>query len=152
MALVRQRCSWRERMAREQLCQEIVQETCLRAWAKRDEYDVDIGEIAGWLHAILNHVAWEFCRKENRHPKQPDANPEEWDSVAAELAEPTNLAELLECLPHEMREIISLHHLDELPHREIARRLGISPAASQTRLARAMKELRRVAARKEGGE
>ncbi len=42
MALVRQRCSWRDRMAREQLSQEIVQETFLRAWAKRDEYHVDV--------------------------------------------------------------------------------------------------------------
>jgi DNA-directed RNA polymerase specialized sigma24 family protein len=76
--------------------------------------------------------------------------------VAARLepgasADATKVENLLASVESDDRQNIALHRLDEMSHAEIAARLGISPAVSRIRLARAIIALRELAARKEGG-
>jgi RNA polymerase sigma factor (sigma-70 family) len=69
------------------------------------------------------------------------------------LTNAEDIAELFSVLPQLAeadRHIITLHHLDELSHEQIAAQLAITVVASRTRLARAMRELKRLAVN--GGE
>jgi RNA polymerase sigma factor (sigma-70 family) len=52
---------------------------------------------------------------------------------------------LLDRLPTDHRQIIAMHHLDGLTHREIGERLRITEQNSRVRLARAMLGLKRLA-------
>lgn len=143
--------------SRPDLVEEVVQETFKRAVVRAAEYCPERGTMAGWLHGILEHVVAEQCRQVRKQPAQATADPATWEAVAVRLdpggseKSRRELDELLAGLEPENRRIITLHHLDGLSHADIAARLGISPAASRTRLARAMNALRELAARKEGG-
>lgn len=141
---------------RPELVADAVQETLKRAVARTADYDPRRGTPAGWLHGILNRVLAEQARAARRQPAQPAADPATWAALAARLDSDADevrreLGDLLAGLEPDHREIVTLHHLDELSHADIAAKLGISPAASRTRLARAMNALRGLAARKEGG-
>jgi RNA polymerase sigma factor (sigma-70 family) len=142
---------------RAEVAADVLQETLKRALQRAAEYSPDQGNPVGWLHGFLHRVLCEKCREIRKQPAQPAADPAAWDALAARLepgaSETTRreLDELLAELDPADREIVALHHLDGMSHAAIAGRLGISPAASRTRLARAMNVLREVAARKEGG-
>jgi RNA polymerase sigma-70 factor (ECF subfamily) len=140
-----------------ELVEDAVQEALQRAIARASQYSPERGTPAGWLHGFLNRVLLEQCRIARKQPAQPAADLAAWDvlapwfdSGASEAARQELGALLVELVP-ENREIITLHHLHEMSHSDIAARLEISPAASRTRLARAMIALRELAARKEGG-
>jgi RNA polymerase sigma-70 factor (ECF subfamily) len=142
---------------RADLVEDIVQEALTRALARAADYDTGRGTPAGWLHGILSRVLSEQCRVARKQPTQPAANPATWDALAARLElitsdeTPQQLMELIDQLTPDHQQIVTLHHLDEMSHADIAARLGITLAASRTRLARAMNELRDLVARKEGG-
>src|SRR5262249_50887908 len=109
--------------------------------------------VAAWMHGILERVLHERCRSLRKQPVQPAANPAAWDSLAARMSDADGSAELtslLARLPEEQRQIITLHHLDGLSHEQIAAEFKISVGCSRVRLARAMTELKRLAA-EEGG-
>jgi len=137
---------------REELAAEVVQEALARAWDRRADFDRTRATPAGWLHGFLSHVLSEQCRTIRKQPAQPTVHPGAWEALEGRFTkDDSDLSELLGCLPADQREIVSMHHLDGLSHREIAARLWISEPTSRVRLARAMNELRRLAAEKEAG-
>jgi RNA polymerase sigma-70 factor (ECF subfamily) len=127
-----------------------VQEASKRAWERRAEFDPN-RSVAAWLHGILELVLYEHCRTLRKQPAQPAANPAAWDALAERLANDAGgLSELLDALPDNQRQIVTMHHLDGLSHEQIAAKLNISVGNSRIRLARAMGELKRLAAK--GGD
>ena len=52
------------------------------------------------------------------------------------------LAELLERLPDDFRQVIVLRNVEDLPHEEVARRMGRSPGAVRMLWVRALARLR----------
>jgi RNA polymerase sigma-70 factor (ECF subfamily) len=54
------------------------------------------------------------------------------------------LADALERLPESYREVLILHHLEELPFPEVARRMGKSVDSVEKLWARALARLRRA--------
>jgi RNA polymerase sigma-70 factor (ECF subfamily) len=145
----------RPAVVRTDAAEEIVQEALRRAWDRRATFDPAAGSsVAGWVHGILNNALSEYCRALRKQPAQLPADPAGWESLAGRMDPAGDTADVqtwLDQLPADQRRIVTLHHLDELSHREIGKQLGISEANSRIRLARAMLELRRLAAGKEGG-
>jgi RNA polymerase sigma factor (sigma-70 family) len=140
--------SGRPAAVREQFIEDAVQEALRRAINARAEYDPARATPTGWFNGFLDKVLSEECRKLRRAPVQPD--PDDWDPLDRRMGDPTELRELLALISPEACEIVTLHHLDERSHAEIAARLGISEGASRVRLARAMNELKRAAAKEAG--
>jgi RNA polymerase sigma-70 factor (ECF subfamily) len=58
--------------------------------------------------------------------------------------EQLRLAAVLERLPDDYRQVIVLRNLEELPHEEVARRMGRSPGAVRMLWVRALAELKRL--------
>lgn len=132
---------------------EAAQEVSRRALERLSDFDPDKATAAGWLHGILNLVLHECCRTLRKQPVQPAADPGAWDELAARMSNPDGLAELTQLLgqlPDDQRQIVTLHHLEQIPHEQIASRLGISVGNSRLRLARAMSALRDLAAEEVG--
>jgi RNA polymerase sigma-70 factor (ECF subfamily) len=121
------------------------------------------GEWVGWLKAILQHNALDFCRRykgtEKRNavrevriaasismslfhgaPEPPGSD----DSPSQILMQKENeilLADELARLPEDYQEVIYLRNMQRLPFKEIAERMGRSQGAVQMLWLRALKQL-----------
>jgi RNA polymerase sigma-70 factor (ECF subfamily) len=129
---------------------DVVQETYLRAWRAMARFRGD-AEVATWLYRITANCAANQRRKSGRTrhdhldeglavvDSRAEHDPEVWvarrerrDGVTAALA----------ALPPALRQVVVLRDIYDLPHRVIARELGISEAAAKVRLHRARNRLR----------
>ena len=130
-----------------------VQETCRRSLTRSSRFDPARASAAGWVHGILGMVLLEECRKLRKQPLQPPADDGLWDVLAERMTSPTDdgLADFLAALAPDQRRIITLRFVDELSHREIAERLGISEGYARVQLSRALGEVKRIAVEKEVG-
>jgi RNA polymerase sigma-70 factor, ECF subfamily len=145
---------------------DIVQQTLIEAWrsAARFRGTTDAERIA-WLRRILAHVlshevrryAGTFKRSVGREfsfDKSIDLSSQRLEGIlTSDITSPSQqvarreqqvlLAEALEQLPAEYREVIVLRHLEDLSHEEIAQRMGRSGGAVRMLWMRALAELRK---------
>jgi RNA polymerase sigma-70 factor, ECF subfamily len=117
---------------------DIVQETFLKAWAKRDSFDPVRGSAATWFWAIARNTALDLLRKRHRKPvinlEAFGANgPPELASGGPEPAGAVVAAELrhvfdqtIGAIPHPVaRRAVELRFLEGERHEQIARELGV---------------------------
>jgi RNA polymerase sigma-70 factor (ECF subfamily) len=124
-------------------------------------------ELAAWLRQILAsrlaNLVRRFCGTQGRDVRLERALEVELDQssqvldrgLVAPLSSPSQqaarheqaaqLAEALERLPEDYREVLVLHHLEECSFPEVARRMGRSVEAVKKLWARALARLRRSA-------
>ncbi len=110
------------------------------------------GSFEAWLRRLLVRTALMHRRAEGRRLTRDSAyaaqRGEEGDGAA-----PPHTGEahrLLARLPAKLRAVVVLREIEGLSHREVAKSLGISEAASRVRLLRALERLRRVLETEEG--
>lgn len=145
MSLLGRLRSFVARSARAEMAQDIVQETMTRAWQCKDRFQGNALQAQAWLRQILVNVEHESARASRRLPASLVT-----DAEAPPASEPDeSILVSLEKLSTADQQIIRWAHLEQLSHREIAERHGITVGASRVCLARAMKNLRAIAA-KEG--
>lgn len=145
---------------------DIVQQTLLDAFAKRDQFrGSSEAELAGWLRQILKHNLADALRDQRRDKRdvrrersledEIDASfsrTHEW--LAAVQSSPSQrvakqedvlrLSEVLSKLPDAQREAVVLHHLQGLSLAEVAKRIGKSEAAVAGLLFRGLKTLQKL--------
>ncbi|MBK8264283.1 MAG: sigma-70 family RNA polymerase sigma factor [Nannocystis sp.] len=147
-------------------CNDLVQETLLKAWSKRDRFDPR-GNLGAWLSRILINtfisnyrhqrvVAAAAARSdlvEHLFDRQRLADADDpaecWHR--SELAD--EVLQALRALPPAFREIVELIDLHGLAYRDAADRLGIPVGTVMSRLHRARRLLRdqlRLYAREHG--
>jgi RNA polymerase sigma-70 factor (ECF subfamily) len=111
----------------------------------------DPARFPAWAYRIVTHKAADWVRKRQRRqavedalePPRPTAVPEGAnDDVDA-------LRAALRNLPRDARGVLSLHYLDGLGVRDIARALGIPAGTVKSRLFNARNKLKQVLERKE---
>ena len=68
---------------------------------------------------------------------------------AAQHEQQVVLADMLNELPADYREVIILRNLEELPHSEVAQRMGRTEGAVRMLWVRALQELRQLAQRRQ---
>lgn len=95
------------------------------------------GTLGAWLRAVMVRAALTHMRAEKRRGEVPISYdvvtgrpPRVLDSIA------------LDSLPKDLRTLVILKELEGYSHKEISKRLGVSRATSQRRLARARLMLR----------
>ena len=138
------------RIGRE-LAEDVVAETFLTAFRRRDRYRHDYDNAAPWLFGIAVNEIRHHRRVENRMfralaaaPVDPLGFPEaeRADERLAAAGAGRTLAAALQRLPRDQREVVLLAAWGELSSEEIARALQIRPATVRTRLYRARRRLR----------
>lgn len=146
------RTAWRI-VGRRAVAEEIVQEACLRAYARFDVAD-EPAAFRPWLFRIAVNLALDHLRRSRHEGDLPD-EASAFDMVpdATLAGQPHILAEgreigkamerALALLPVELRAVVVLVLIEEMSYAEAAVALAITEDLVRSRLSRARAELRR---------
>ena len=144
---------------------DLVQEALLKAYQRFDQFrGVTEAELAGWLRQILARSLADLVRRYHKGQGRRLAREQSLDQrlarssqvlhqmVATNTGSPSAsaqrrelgvvLADALAELSPDYREVLVLHHLEELGWDEVAGRMGRSTGAVRMLWARALKQLR----------
>ena len=136
--------------ANEEDARDVVQEAYLRAYKGLKRFRGD-AQFSTWLYRITANCASTYLTKRSkaRHEELdeetagPDLRPEVDPAARADASlERTQVTEALRELPANLRAVVVLRDVYDLPHEAIASELGISEAAAKVRLHRARRKLR----------
>ena len=127
---------------------DIVQETFLRIWKRRDSLIDDPEQISGLAYTIARNLRTDKFRRTQREVLQDEIKDEDAGSVSPADA-PSDAAYLrarltaaIAELPPLLREAYTLFQIQELSIREIARRTNAGEGAVKVRIFRAKEKLR----------
>ncbi len=123
--------------------QDVTQETFVRIWEKAEGYRPQ-GSPMAWILTIARNLARMKLRQGNR---VEDLSEEEWDAIPAdksdlEVEERHLLQTALAALSDQERQIVMLHAVSGLKHREIAALLEMPLPTVLSKYHRALKKLR----------
>lgn len=145
------------------VAQDLVQETWLAAWEARGRFAGQSSERT-WLIGILRHKVIDYIRKVPRERRLFDASndrldlpapaddsawpmvtPAVWSDPSRQLERKQLRAALNRCLcrlSERMKTVFAFCDLDEVPHREVARTLGVTDGHLSVLLHRARRKVR----------
>ena len=123
--------------------EDILHDACLQVWNAAGGYRRQ-GKPMAWVLTITRNLALDRLRQHSRTQTLPhedwQALPEEASPVTAE--DRMMLEALLSVLEDQERQIVTLHALTGLKHREIAALLGLPLPTVLSKYSRALKKLR----------
>jgi RNA polymerase sigma-70 factor (ECF subfamily) len=160
------RVSMRDELRGKLAWSDVVQETMLKAHQAFGQFQGETeGELAAWLRQILARTVADLARRYRRGRRDvyheqsladalDDSESRCRKLITADQTSPSAqlqrreasvlLADALELLPADYREVISLRTLEERGWNEVAAELGRSPDAARMLWVRAIKQLRVV--------
>jgi RNA polymerase sigma-70 factor (ECF subfamily) len=132
---------------------DVMQDVYLRAFRSLRRFRGD-SSFTTWLHRITVNCAATHLERRRRaaHDQLDDFG--DWavliderserdpEAAASTADDRERLVSALAALPDQLRMVVVLRDVYDLPHRDIARELGISQAAAKVRLHRARRRLR----------
>ena len=138
-----------------QVADDLVAETFLAAFAKRDRYDLGYADARPWLYGIATNLVGQHRRDQARQYRisqaaaaEPEV-PGHADRVAADVtAQATRplLDAALAALSAGDRDVLLLIAYEQLTYQEVSRALDIPVGTVQSRLHRARTKVRQVLA------
>ena len=123
--------------------EDVTQDTFVRAWDKADQYRPQ-GKPLGWLLAIARNLALMKLRDRGKNQDLPE---DQWENLAIEnpmvtLEDRQLLTAAMAVLTDQEREVVILHAVAGLRHKEIAALLEIPLATALSKYHRALKKLK----------
>jgi RNA polymerase sigma-70 factor, ECF subfamily len=148
------------RCADRQVADDLVAETFLAAFTKRDRYDLSYADARPWLYGIATNLVGQHRRDQARQarirtaaPADP-AVPGHADRVAADVTAQAMRALLeaaLASLSTGDRDVLLLIAWEQLTYQEVSRALGIPVGTVQSRMHRARTKVRQALAGTDAG-
>lgn len=125
--------------------EDVLQEAYIQIWRSAGSYTPE-GKPLAWIFTITRNLARMRLREQSRTVL---VAPEDWQDVFADKTQADRtdglmLGSLLGDLEDEDRQIVMLHAVAGLKHREIADLLGLKLSTVLSRYNRALKKLRNV--------
>ena len=122
--------------------QDVTQDTFVRVWEKAPQYQSK-GKPLSWILAIAKNLSLMKLREQG---KQQDLEPQEWESLAIDSPDVTwedrqILQAALNRLSREEQQVVMLHAVAGMRHREIASLLDMPLPTVLTKYHRALKKL-----------
>jgi RNA polymerase sigma-70 factor (ECF subfamily) len=125
--------------------EDVFQNALLKAWTHRERL-IDANALQSWLRTAVTREALQVCRR--KRLEQQAASPGKLPSRKAD--EPPHhhvdlhdsIAAALEKLPEEVRTVVVLCKIEQVPGKEAARLLGISAVEVSRMLAYGLERLR----------
>jgi RNA polymerase sigma factor (sigma-70 family) len=136
------------------LAEDAVQETWVAALRRGPQWGSDPRP---WLAAVTRNLALRLRRGEGRRvlreraAARPEGLPSTAEIVEREAAR-REVVEAVLALEEPCRSAVLLRYLEELPLRQVARRLGVPVETARTRIKRGLARLRRALDEKHGNE
>lgn len=131
----------------ESLAEDIVQETLLRAWTRRQQFATG-ADVGPWLRCVARNLCIEHLRTRGRMIPSSDALPDHADTDADPTApieraeEHRYVREALLTLSDRHRALIVARDVEGVDYAELARREGVNEDAARAVLFRARRILR----------
>ena len=133
--------------------EEIMQDTFLRAYKKLPTLK-NPNQFSGWLHVIANRLCIDWMRSQKSVMQSLEDTPvaeiekssythhvaAQWETERTKSCHAL-VKKLLEKLPENEREVVTLYYLDEMSTKEIGKFMGVSVNTITSRLHRARKRL-----------
>lgn len=125
-----------------------MQDVFIKVFDKINLYDKQKGSLKNWITRIaVNHALNKATRQkiqwttlDTHHEDSVNIDHEE-ENLYANISEETLLTYIAQ-LPEGYRLVFNMYVVDEIPHAEIAKRLGISISTSKSQLYKARKSLK----------
>jgi len=126
----------------------------LKVFQSINNFDIEKGELGGWIRKIMIYAAIDLCRKELKFGTlTPYVQDQDvvliWPSVLDKLYFEDILANIRQ-LPFATQTVFNLSVLDGFTHKEISEQLNISEGTSRWHLAEAKKKLRELLESQQG--
>jgi len=118
--------------------EDIVQESFVRAAAAGGRF-LRVDNHEAWLRTVAINIHRSRWRKWRNGTKAHDRLGQRAEPV--ELVEHVDVVRALRALPDDLREVVALHYLADLPLREIAESLSLKEGTVKSRLSRARQML-----------
>lgn len=131
---------------------DLAQETFVRIYQHRARYRAG-ARFSTWMFQIALNLARDHARRARRRPTDPlETAPEAFTTDtphrnATDSEAAAAVRDAVAALPDDLREAVLLAEFHNLPQAEIARIVGATPKAVETRLYRAREKLRTLLAR-----
>lgn len=123
------------------LAEDVVQETFLRVQQNAKSYQFRNSE-RKWIMTIAHNIAIDILRKRKKEMVQEEIISQgEISDVVTDRDNDVGFLQLIEPLNELDKQIVSLHLISELKHREIAHILNMSVSAVKKRYERAIKRI-----------
>jgi RNA polymerase sigma factor (sigma-70 family) len=130
--------------------EEITQETMVALWRKADLFDPATAGAAAWIFTIARNLRIDAARRAARTVRVDHGAEQEYlvdpalspESSFAQIDEAARVTGALRRLPPEQSEVIRLSFIEERPHSEVAKRLGIPLGTVKSRIRLAINRLR----------
>ncbi len=134
--------------AEDGVAEELAQEAMLQVWRKSGLFDRRRAAVSTWIFAIARNLRIDRLRAERRPEIAIDdpylaVDPAiAADEMLVREARDQIIRRLLKSLPAEQEMVITLSFFEDIPHSEIALRLGLPLGTVKSRLRLAMQRIR----------
>lgn len=126
--------------------EDVVQDAMLAVWRRAAQFDPDRGAASAWVFTIATNARIDLQRRSGRlaaaEPIDADSPLLAVDAAAMDSGDAARVERCVAELPEDQRRIIHLSFFSDLPHGEIARRLGLPLGTVKSRIRLAMGKLR----------
>jgi RNA polymerase sigma-70 factor (ECF subfamily) len=127
--------------------EDFAQEAMLTVWRKAALYDSARAGASSWIFAIARNLRIDAHRRDRRGAVEIDVSfePEaqmQPDRLLSDQDEALRIRQALAALPEEQADVVRLSFYQDVPHAEIAGRLGLPLGTVKSRLRLAMARLR----------
>ena len=135
-------------MGNAQDAEDMVQETYLRLWKKREELPPDIGSMEAYSVAIIRNLCLDALKTPQM--EQEDCPIGEMSMAQegslmreVELKDEASIVQrIIGALPEQQRQIVKMRDVDDCPYEEIEQATGLSTVNVRVLLSRARKKIR----------
>ncbi|MCD4825499.1 MAG: sigma-70 family RNA polymerase sigma factor [Phycisphaerae bacterium] len=134
------------------LAEDVFQETFLKVYQAAGSFDLS-RKFRPWLYTVATNKARDALRKKNRHRETPldapiggddgqdtsyaklmPSNIPSPDEISVNLETRQAVQTMVNQMPDNLREVLAMSYLKELPHKEIAKILSIPVGTVKSRL------------------
>jgi RNA polymerase sigma factor (sigma-70 family) len=135
-------------LSNKDLAKEAFNHGFLKVFQSIQNFDIDKGELGGWIRKIMIYTAIDLCRKELKFSTSTISEQHDDDFfIAPSILEKLYFEDILvniRMLPFATQTVFNLSVLDGFTHKEISEHLNISEGTSRWHLAEAKKKLREL--------
>ena len=135
-------------MGNAQDAEDMVQETYLKLWKKREELPPDIENMEAYCVTLTKNLCMDALRashieEDNRPPEELNIAGENSLMREVELKDEVNqVKRIISTLPHQQRQVIVMRDVNDCSMEEIEQATGLSPVNIRVLLSRTRKKIR----------
>jgi RNA polymerase sigma-70 factor (ECF subfamily) len=131
-----------------ELAKEAFNSGFLKVFQSIKSFDIEKGELGGWIRKIMIYTSIDLCRKELKfNTVSIDTQDTEDYFIAPQVLEKLYFEDILQnirTLPFATQTVFNLSVMDGFTHKEIGEQLNISEGTSRWHLAEAKRKLREL--------